>query len=70
MTKWSYYEKLERLKEKIVAAHKRVELKKVDGKPSSDQIADSKTIEDFKTTDHRQPPHHEWLKVRNESISL
>ena len=61
MTKWSYYEKLERLKEKIIATHKRVELKKVDGKPCSEQITDSKMIEDFIAGNNRQPPHSNWL---------
>ena len=46
----------------------RIKLEEEKGKPCSEKVTDSKSIDSFPSNLSRQPPHRDWLDYRNETI--
>ena len=47
----------------------RIKLQEEKGKPFSEKVTDSKSIDNFPSAISRQPPHHDWLDYRYETIN-
>ena len=64
VNKWSYFEKLERLKLKIVQTHQGVIVLEDEKKPSSSTFTDFKITDVTTGVNNQQPPHPDWLAAK------
>ena len=64
VSKWSYFEKLERLKMKIIQTHQDVIILRDDKKPGSDTFKDFKIVDAASGVKNHQPPHPDWLSAK------
>ena len=64
VNKWSYFEKLERLKLKIVQTHQNVIICRDGKKQGSDTFKDFKIADVATDMSNHQAPHPDWLSAR------
>ena len=65
VTKWSYFEKLERLKLKVSQTHQRTTLPEDAKKPGSKAFKEFKTVDGITGVNNRQPPNPDWLAAKH-----
>ena len=65
-TKWSYFEKLERLKQKVVHTHRRTTVPDEEAKCSSKKFKDFKVADITAVAPDRQIPNPDWLASRKD----
>ena len=67
-TKWSYFEKLERLKQKVVQTHLRTNVPAEEAKCSSKNFKDFKIVDITTVAPDHQIPNPDWLAARKDFL--